>query len=129
MPQATNFTIKDGAVADCVFTNAQKASGSTPALYFARAKGAFPVQQPQISLTAAGKAGGVRVSKQTVKTPILITDTNGVTTIVDYMFSEIVTTMPGTASVANRNEHWAFVSNSLDVAQIAESHKDGYAAN
>lgn len=129
MPQATNFTIKDGAVADCVFTNVQKASGSVPALYFARAKGAYPVQQPQIAISSAGKANGVRVSKQTVKTPILGVDANGVTTVVDYIFSEITTTVPGTASVANRSEHWAYVSNSLDVAQIAESHKDGYAAN
>lgn len=129
MPQATNLTIKDGAAADTLFTNVQPAGGSAPALYFARGKGNYPAQQPQIAVSSSGKQGGVRVTKQTVKTPILQTDTNGLTKVVDYMFTEIVTTAPGTASVADRANHWAYVSNSADVAQIAESHKDGYAAN
>lgn len=129
MPQATNFTINDGAAAATVFTNVQPSGGSLPALYFARAKGAFPVQQPQVAISSVGKQNGVRVVKQTVKTPILQTDTAGVTKVVDYMFTEITTTSPGTASVADRSNHWAYVSNSLDVAQIGESHKDGYGPN
>lgn len=129
MPQASNFTIEDGAAAETVFTNVQPAGGTNPALYFARAKGAFPVQQPQIALSSSGKQGGVRVTKQTVKTPILQTDTNGVTKVVDYMFTEMNTTAPGTATVADRSNHWAYVSNSADVAQIADGHKDGYAPN
>lgn len=129
MPQAKNFTIKDGAAADTLFTNVQPAGGALPALYFARAKGPFPVQQPQIAISSAGKQNGVRVVKQTVKTPILQTDNTGVTKVVDYMFTEILTTSPGTAAVTDRSAHWAFVSNSLDVAEIAECHKDGYAPN
>lgn len=129
MPQAKNFTINDGAAAATVFTNVQPSGGALPALYFARAKGAFPVQQPQIAISSAGKQNGVRVVKQTVKTPILQTDNAGVTKVVDYMFSEIVTTSPGTASITDRSNHWAYVSNSLDVAEVGESHKDGYGPN
>lgn len=129
MPQASNFTIKDGTNADTLFTNVQPAGGSLPATYFARGKGAIPNQQPVINISATGKQGGVRTTKQTVKTPILQTDINGVTKVVDYAFTEISTTMPGTASVANRTEHWAFVCNSAVVAQLADSHKDGYPPN
>lgn len=131
MPQAENFTIKDGAAApvNTVFTNVQPAGGSVPALYFARAKGAFPTQQPTIAISSVGKQNGVRVAKQTIKTPIVVTDTAGVPKVVDYMFTEVVTTSPGTASIADRDHHWAYVSNSLDIAQIAEGHKDGYAPN
>lgn len=129
MPQATNFTIKDGSLADTLFTNVQPAGGSLPATYFARAKGAIPLHQPVINISASGKQNGARTTKQTVKTPILQTDINGVTKVVDYAFTEISTTMPGTASVANRTEHWAFVANSCDIAQVADSHKDGYPPN
>lgn len=128
MPQATNFTIKDGAAVDTVFSNVQPAGGTLPALYFARAKGAFPVQQPTIGVSSTGKQGGVRVTKETVKTPIL-QSIGGEIKVVDYMFTEVITTMPGTATVADRANHHAYVANSLDVVQIAESHRDGYAPN
>lgn len=130
MPNATSFTIKDGAAVDTVFSNVQPAGGTLPALYFARAKGSFPVQQPSIGLSSAGKQGGVRVVKQTVKTPILQTDaSSGISKVIDYMFTEVNTTMPGTATVADRANHRAYVANSLDVPQVAESHQDGYAPN
>lgn len=129
MPQAETFTIQDGNSVDTIFTNVTPASGNLPALYFARAKGAFPVQQPQIGLSSVGKLKGVRVVKQTVKTPILQSDGAGGFKVVDFCFTEITTTMPGTAAVANRKDHVSYVRNSLDVAQIMESHEDGYAAN
>lgn len=129
MPQASNFTIQDGSAVDTVFTNVTPASGNLPALYFARLKGAYPVQQPTIAISSAGKQGGVRVVKQTVKTPILQSDGSGGFKVVDFCFSEITTTMPGTAAVTDRSDHVAYVRNSLDVDQIMESHEDGYAAN
>lgn len=129
MPQASNFTIQDGSATDTLFTNVTPASGNLPALYFARLKGAYPVQQPTIGISSAGKQGNVRVVKQTVKTPILQPDGAGGFKVIDFCFSEIVTTMPGTASVANRKDHVAYVRNSLDVEQVMESHEDGYAAN
>lgn len=128
MPQATTFTINDGSAVATVFTNVQPAGGGLPALYFAREKGAFPTTQPTIGISSAGKQGNVRVVKQTVKTPILQTIA-GETKVVDYMFTEIVTTRPGTATVIDSANHVAYVKNSLDEPQVEDSHEDGYAPN
>lgn len=125
--QASTFTIDDGSLAATIFSNVQPASGALPALYFAREKGNFPVQQPTIGLSSAGKQNGVRTVKQTVKTPILQTGADGITKVVDYIFSDVSTTLPGTATVNDRENHAAYLRNSLGVDQIKAAHVDGYA--
>lgn len=129
MPQASDFTIKDGANEDVLFSNVQPASGNLPALYFARAKGAFPAQQPVLGVSSHGKAGMTRVVKQTVKTPILQSDGAGGFKVVDFVFTDVSTTIPGTASSTDRDNHGAFLANSLGVPQILSAHEDGYAPN
>lgn len=130
MPQAANFTIKNGAStpADVVFTNLQPAGGSLPAVYQARAAGPNPALQPKISLSSEQQRSGRRV-RQTVRTPYYITGTDGVPRLVDSCFSEIITTLPDSVPDDVRANHWAFVSNSADVPQIADSGKNGYAPN
>lgn len=128
MPQAVNFTIKNGAStpADVVFTSLQPAGGSLPAVYQARAAGPNAALQPKISLSGEQQRNGRR-TRQTVRTPYYVVGTDGVPRLVDSCFTEIITTMPDTIPDAVRNDHWAYVSNSADVAQIAESCKSGYA--
>lgn len=129
MSQATNFTIKDGTATDTLFTCVQPSGGNLPATYFARAKGAMPVQQPVIAISSSGRSNTTRVVKQTIKTPIVVTLGDGSTKVVDFVFTDISTTIPGSASDAVRADHTAFIRNSVDVQQIYESHTDGYAPN
>lgn len=130
MPQAANFTIKDGAStpADTVFTNLQPAGGTLPAVYQARAAGPNPALQPKVSLSSEQQRNGRRI-RQTVRTPYYIVGTDGVPRLVDSCFTEIITTLPDSVPDSVRSHHWAYVSNSADVPQIAESFKNGYAPN
>lgn len=130
MPQATNFTIKNGAStpADTVFTNLQPAGGTLPAVYQARAAGPNSALQPKISLSSEQQRSGRRV-RQTIRTPYYVVGTDGVSRLVDSCFTEVITTLPDSVPDDVRSHHWAYVSNSADIPQIADSFKNGYAPN
>lgn len=130
MTQASTFTINDGKASPVatVFTCVQPAGGSLPAQYQARLKGPNPSAQPRIAISSSGtsKAREVRV---TVRTPYWVTGTDGVTKVVDSVFTEIRHVFPETVPDAVRADHAAYVANSCDVPQIRESMVDGYAPN
>lgn len=131
MPQASNFTIKDGKTptpADTVFTCLQPAGGSLPAVYQARTAGPNSASQPKIALSSSGTPKA-RETRQTIRTPYYVTGVDGQTKVVDNCFTEIRTVIPESCPAATRADHVAFIANSLDVPQIKESHHDGYAAN
>jgi len=130
MAQATNFTIKDGAStpADTVFSNVQPAGGTLPAVYFARTKGPNPSSQPRIQIS--GKGGKkLREVLQTVMTPYFVTGTDGKVTVVDNCYTEIRHVLPDSVPDDVRAHHNAYVRNSLDVPQVAESGTTGYPPN
>lgn len=128
MSQASNFTVNDGATTPVatLFTSVQPASGNLPATYMARTKGPSSASQPTIAISSSGKKGSREV-RQTIRTPYYVTGTDGVTRVQDAMFTEIRTVLPDSVPDAVRADHYAYVSNSVDIAQIKESMKDGYA--
>lgn len=128
MPQASTFTIKDGAStpADTVFTNIQPAGGNLPSVYLAKAKGPATNAQPKIAVSSTGTAK-TRETRTTVRTPYWVTGVDGVTRVQDSCFTETRTVIPETVPDAVRSDHAAYVANSLDVAQVRESVRDGYA--
>lgn len=130
MPTASTFTIKDGAStpADVVFTNIQPAGGNLPSTYLAKAKGPMVIAQPKIAISSSGNTK-TRETKITVKTPFWVTGVDGVTRVQDSVFTEIRFVIPDTVPDAVRADHAAYVANSLDVAQVRESMRDGYAPN
>lgn len=128
MPNASNFTIKDGTIADVVFTNLQPAGGNLPAVYQAKAKGPVVAAQPKISVSSSGTAK-TRETRTTIRTPYAVTGADGTVKIVDSCFTEIRTVMPETIPDAVRLDHQAYVANSLDVPQMKDTQINGYAPN
>lgn len=130
MPQASNFTIKDGASspADTLFTNLQPAGGTLPAYYVARSKGPAAASQPSIRVSSEGKAGSRKVTR-TIRTPYFVTGSDGVSKVVDYCMTTVTTTLPDTVPDTVRADHQAYVANSSDVAQISEAERGGFAPN
>lgn len=128
MSQAANFTIKDGATtpADTVFTNVKPAVGQSAAEYYARAKGPSPALQPKVKASDKATASS-RVYTQIVETPYWVTGADGVSRRVDAAHTVITTTLPTTIPDAVRNDHYAYVANSVDVAQFQDGFKNGYA--
>lgn len=128
MPTASNFTVKDGATtpADTLFTNIQPAGGNLPATYLAKTKGPSVSSQPKLAISSTGTTKA-RETKTTVRTPYWVTGVDGVTKVIDSVFTEIRTVCPDTVPDSIRADHVAYVANSLDIAQIKEAVKDGYA--
>lgn len=128
MPQASNLTINDGAVtpAAVVFTNIQPAGGNLPAVYLAKTKGPNVGAQPKIAISSTGSAKSREV-RQTIRTPYWVTGGDGVTKVLDSVFTEIRTVIPDSVPDAVRADHVAYAQNSLGVAQVKESMRDGYA--
>lgn len=128
MPTASNMSILDGQTTPVVtvFTMIQPAGSSTPATYVAKAKGPAVNAQPKIAISSSGNQKS-RETRTTVRTPYYVTGTDGVPKVVDSAFTEIRTVMPDTVPDAVRNDHLAYVANSLDQAQVKESMRDGYA--
>lgn len=128
MPQASNFTIKNGASTpvDVTFTNLQPAGGNLPAVYQARSAGPNSAAQPKIAVSASGSTK-TREVRQTIRTPYYVTGADGLIKVVDNCFTEVRTVIPDTCPATTRNDHAAFVANSLTVPQIRESQQDGYA--
>lgn len=130
MPTAVNFTIKDGAStpADTLFTNVQPAGGNLPALYLAKNKGPSVNCQPRINVSSTGNTK-TREVRMTIRTPYWALGTDGTTRVIDSAFTEIRTVLPDSVPDSVRNDHAAFVANSLDVLQIKEANTGGYAPN
>lgn len=130
MPNAVNFTIKDGAStpADTLFTNVQPAGGNLPALYIAKAKGPSVNCQPRLNVSSTGNTK-TREVRMTIRTPYWTTGGDGTTRVIDSVFTEIRTVLPDSVPDSVRNDHNAYVANSLDVPQMKESNTSGYAPN
>lgn len=127
MPQAQNFTIKDSANADVVFTCVQPASGSNPAVYYARGKGTASAFQPKIQVSSRGLAQQGREVKLTLQLPKTAVDGNGVERVIGTEFYELKKVGPGLIPALEQADAAAYLSNALDVAQIREAFRDGYA--
>lgn len=128
MPIASNLTIKDGQATpvDVVFTNIQPSSGNLPSVYIAKAKGPAVVSQPKLAISSTGNSKA-RETKYTIRTPYWVTGTDGATKVLDSAFTEVRSVIPDSIPDAVRADHVAYVANSLDVPQIKESLRDGYA--
>lgn len=129
MPQASTFTIKDAALADVVYTNVQGAAGSFPAVYYAKAKGTAAAFQPKISISSKGLANQGREVKLTFQVPVTALDDNGVEKVVDTEFYEIKKVGPGRIPATVQADGIAYMANMLDIAQVKEAFRDGYAPN
>lgn len=131
MPQASNFTIKDGSStpADVLFTNLQAASGNLPAVYQARSKGPTAAVQPKISISSKGQ-GKAREVRITYSVPQQRTDpVTGFVTTVDAAFAELRFVQPDNVTDAVRADLVAYVSNSVQVPQLKDACTTGYAPN
>lgn len=130
MPSASTFSIPDGAgtPVSTMFTLLQPAGGTLPATYVAKTKGPSVAAQPKIAISSTG-SGKTRESRITIRTPYWVTGTDGLTKIQDSVFTEIRSVVPDTVPDSVRADHAAFVANSLDVPQIREAYRDGFAPN
>lgn len=130
MPQAANFTIKDGATSpvDTLFTMVQPSGGTLPATYFARAKGDSVAFQPKLAVSSKGVKNGREVH-YTLRVPEVVMGTNGIPTVVDAAFATLRITLPDRVSTARRSDLRAYLANLLAITQFVETNETGYSPN
>lgn len=124
---ATNFTIKDSANADVLFTAVASAAGNNPSVWYAKARGTAPAFQPKFQLSSTPRSGQGRDVKLTFALPVTATDDQGRETVVDSEFYEVRKVGPGRIPALQQADAAAFVANALAVTQIREAFRDGYA--
>lgn len=124
---AENFTIKDSAGADVLFTAVASAAGNTPSVWYAKSRGSAAAFQPKIQLSSNGRSGNGRDVKMTIAVPVTVTDDNGVERVVDTEFYEIRKVGPGRIPARTQADAAAFVANAMDVAEVRNAFRDGYA--
>lgn len=127
MPTASNITINDSAAVAVVFTNVTGASGALPAVYYAKTKGTAAAFQPKLSISSKGMANSGREVKMTLALPVTVIDENGIEKVLDTEFYEIRKVGPGRIPALQQADAAAYVANALDVAQIREAFRDGFA--
>lgn len=130
MSQAAHFTINDGATtpAATLFTNVSAASGNLPATWYAKAKGIAAAHWPMIAVSSKGRQKA-RETVRTVRTPYVVTGTDGIARVVDSCFTTITTVIPDSVPPSVRADHQAYVANSSDTPLVKETETDGYAPN
>ena len=129
MPQAANFTVKDGAATpvDTLFTLLTPASGKSPAVWVAKSKGPNVAAQPKVDASTTGTKIG-RSLRLSFRLPYWVTGTDGRVTVVDSMFASLNTTVPDTIPDANRDDFVALFANIVASAIVREMIRDGHSA-
>lgn len=129
MPQAANFTVKDGAATpvDTLFTLLTPAAGKSAAVWVAKSKGPTVATQPKVDVSTTGTKVG-RALRLSFRLPYWVTGTDGRVTVVDSQFASLNTTVPDTIPDANRADFVALFANIIATALVKEMLKDGHSA-
>lgn len=129
MPQAANFTVKDGAATpvDTLFTLLTPAAGKSAAVWVAKSKGPTVATQPKVDVSTTGTKVG-RALRLSFRLPYWVTGTDGRVTVVDSQFASLSATVPDTIPDANRADFVALFANIIATALVKEMLKDGHSA-
>lgn len=123
---SNNFTVKDSANADVLFTAVASAAGPQPSVWFAKAKGSAPAFQPKIQLSSSGRPGNGRNVKMTLAVPVTVTDPTGALRVLDTEFYEIRKVGPGRIPALQQADAVAYLANALDVPEVRNAFRDGF---
>lgn len=128
MPQASNITVKNAALADVLLSNVTGASGNLPAVWLGKTLGVSPSTQLKLQMSASQPSTKVRRTRITLAIPYWAT-VNGVATVIATEFFEISRTTHDDIPVANRVDNSAYAGNIMLNALIKAAAEEGYAPN
>lgn len=124
---ATNFTIKNAANADTVFTAVASAAGNLPSVWYVRSMGTAPAFQPKLQLSTKGRPNQGRDVEMTFAVPVTATAPDGTVKVVDTDFYKVTKVAPGRIPATVQTDSSTLLANILDVPQIRDAFATGFA--
>lgn len=129
MPQATNLSLLNNAAAAKVFALASPASANQPAVWLLR-EGANQSVYPAVLMSSAPNgARDARKVHSTIKVPVGVVGTDGITRRIAAMEFNLTATIPDLVPDAVRDDAIAFLNSYVATALAKECHKVGFAAS
>lgn len=129
MPQAANLSLVNYAAVAKSFALASPASANQPAVWLLR-EGANQSVYPTV-LMSSGPNGArdARKVHSTVKVPVGVVGTDGITRRVAAMEFNLTVTIPDLVPDAVRDDAIAYFNSYVATALVKECHKVGFAAS